>query len=86
MIPLAFTDGSKIFQWYRLLWFPLFFIPAFIFAWAILNPEAAALESLLEGRVLFALALVALYIAAALIPWAYFAWRPRRAEAPPALS
>lgn len=77
MIPMRFTDGSKIFRWYRLLWFPLFFVPAFIFAWAILNPEAQAFDSLLQGRVILALSLVGAYTALALSTWVYFALRSR---------
>jgi hypothetical protein len=83
MIPLTLTDGSKIFRWYRLLWFPLFFIPAFIFVWAILNPEAQALDSLLEGRLIVALCLVAAYVGLALALWAYFALFARSEHAPP---
>ena len=86
MIPIRFTDGSKIFRWYRLLWFPLFLIPAFIFAWAVLNPEAQAFDSLVEGRVILAFSLVGAYLAVALATWAYFAFRPQHGgvTAPPA--
>jgi hypothetical protein len=80
MIPMRFMDGLKIFRWYRLLWFPLFFIPVFVFAWAILNPQAQALDSLLQGRVILALSLVGAYMALALVTWAYFAFRPEHAK------
>jgi hypothetical protein len=80
MIPMRFMDGSKVFRWYRLFWVPLFFIPAFIFSWAILNPEAQAFDSLLQGRVIFALSLVGAYLALALATWAYFAFRPEHTD------
>jgi hypothetical protein len=72
MIPLRFSDGGKIFRWQKTVWFPLFAIPAFLFSWVILNPEAAALDALLQGRVLFVVGAVAAYAATCLAVWAYF--------------
>jgi hypothetical protein len=72
MLPIRFTDGEKIWRWYRWLWFPLFFVPAFLFAWVIMNPEAEALGALLEGRVLFVSGLVGAYVLVTLAIWLYF--------------
>lgn len=75
MVPVRFTDGAKIFRWYRLLWFPLFAIPAFLFAWVILNPEAKELDALLEGRVVVALSLVGAFATVTALIWAFFSLR-----------
>jgi hypothetical protein len=84
MIPVRFTDGAKIFRWHRLLWFPLFLIPAFLFSWVLLNPAAKGFDALIEGRVIFALALVGAYVASTVAFWAFFALRDRgEAPAPP---
>jgi len=72
MIPLAFTDGIKVFHWQKLLWLLLFSVPAFLFCWVILNPEAQAFSALLEGRVILAFSLVLAYAALALGTWLFF--------------
>lgn len=72
MIPLRFSDGGKIYRWQKAVWFPLFAIPAFLFTWVILNPQAAELDALLQGRVLFIVGVVLAYAAACLSIWAYF--------------
>jgi hypothetical protein len=79
MIPVKFLDGLKIFRWNRVAWLPLFGIPAFLFAWVILNPEAKAFDALLEGRVITALSLAAVYSIIAVGLWAFFF--VRRAQA-----
>jgi len=81
LLPLRFTDGEKIFRWYRWLWFPLFGVSAFLFCWVVLNPQARAFDSLLEGRVVFIACLVAAYAIVAMGFWAYFWQRSRRHEA-----
>ncbi len=78
LLPLRFTDGEKIFRWYRWLWFPLFGICAFLFSWVVLNPQAKAFDAVLEGRVIFVACLVAIYAAVATAFWAYFWQRSRR--------
>jgi hypothetical protein len=77
MLPLQFTDGSKIWRSLRIVWFPLFAIPAFLFAWAILNPAAKDLDAVTSDRVIFALSLVAAYAAVAVAVWAFFLMRHR---------
>jgi alpha-tubulin suppressor-like RCC1 family protein len=75
MIPIRFNDGAKIFRWYKLLWLPLFFIPAFLFCWVILNPQAQGFDALIHRRALFAIALVTAYSLVTVLVWAYFAFR-----------
>jgi hypothetical protein len=77
LLPIRFTDGEKVFKWYRSLWFVLFGICLFFFSWAILNPQAKAFDALLEGRVVFVVCMVALYAAVAALIWGYFAFRRR---------
>jgi hypothetical protein len=84
MIPLSFSDGAKIYRWKRAVWFPLFAIPAFLFAWVVLNPQAAAFDALLEGRVLLIVSIVAAYAVAAFATWAYFNFREPRPPSPKA--
>jgi hypothetical protein len=72
MIPLSFTDGSKLFKWYRPFWLLIVVISAFFFSWAILNPAAVAFDIFLERRVLFVVSSVAAYATLALLVWAYF--------------
>ena len=72
MIPLAFTDGMKLLRWNRITWFVLFAVPAFLFSWVILNPEAQAFSALLEGRMLFAFSVVLAYAALATGVWLFF--------------
>ena len=83
MIPLRFSDGGKIYRWQKAVWFPLFLVPAFLFAWVVLNPEAAALDALLKGRVLFIVGVVAAYAVACLSVWAYFHYHAATADEPP---
>jgi hypothetical protein len=78
MIPLSFTDGSKLFRWYRPFWLVLFAVPAFFFCWAILNPQAAELDAILQRRVIFIVSLVAAYATFAFLFWAYFRARAFR--------
>ena len=85
MIPLAFTDGIKVFHWQKVVWFVLFAVPAFLFSWVILNPEAEAFGALLEGRVLLVLGLVAAYAAMTVGVWAYFIFI-KRTHVRPALA
>jgi hypothetical protein len=80
MIPMRFTDGAKIFRWYRSLWVPLFLIPAFLFSWVLLNPAAKGFDAILEGRVILALCLVGAYAAGTLAFWAFFAIRGEEDE------
>jgi hypothetical protein len=72
MIPVRFTDGAKIFSWNVWVWSVIFGVPAFLFAWAILNPQAQEFDALLEGRVIVAMCLVAAYALAGVALWLYF--------------
>jgi hypothetical protein len=72
MIPIAFTDGIKVFHWQKLVWLVLFGLPTFLFAWVILNPEAQAFGALLEGRVAMVFGLVIAYSILTVGVWAYF--------------
>jgi hypothetical protein len=78
LLPVRFTDGEKVFRWYRWLWFPLFLTPLFFFCWVILNPQAKEFDALLEGRVVFIASLVAIYAAVSGLCWAYFSFRRTR--------
>jgi hypothetical protein len=69
---VRFTDGAKIFSWNVWVWSVIFGVPAFLFAWAILNPQAQEFDALLEGRVIVALSLVGAYALAAIGTWLYF--------------
>ena len=79
LLPLRFTDGEKIFRWYRWLWFPLFGVAAFLFCWVVLNPQAKAFDAVLEGRVIFIACLVGIYAILATGFWAYF-WQRHRLQ------
>ena len=81
LIPLQFLDGWKIIRWNPAVWAVLIGIPAFLFAWVILNPAAAGFDALLEGRVLTIIALVAAYSAVTVVIWAYFFLQHRRRQA-----
>ena len=83
MIPYHFSDGNKIYRVYRLVWFILFSVSAFLFAWAILNPETESFEALVEGRVLVAMGMVGVYVLIALSVWAFFFVRKRLDKEPP---
>ena len=89
MIPLTFTDGLKLLRWQPITWFVLFAVPAFLFSWVILNPEAEAFSALLEGRLLFAFSVVLAYAALATGVWLFFlrsgdpAGVPANAGSPP---
>jgi hypothetical protein len=77
MLPVQFTDGAKIWKSLRWLWFPLFAIPAFLFAWVILNPEAKEMDALAQDRVIVAMALIGAYALIAITTWAFFFMRHR---------
>jgi hypothetical protein len=83
MIPYHFSDGNKIYRVYRLVWFALFSVSAFLFAWAILNPQTESFEALVEGRVLVAMSLVGVYVLVALSVWAFFFVRKHMHGDPP---
>jgi hypothetical protein len=72
MVPIRFTDGGKIFNWNVWVWAIIFGIPAFLFAWVILNPEAQEFDALVEGRVLVAVALVGVYALVGVLTWLFF--------------
>ena len=72
MIPLTFTDGIKVFHWQKVVWFVLFLVPAFLFAWVILNPEAEAFSALVQGRVALAFGVAIAYSAMTFGVWLYF--------------
>jgi hypothetical protein len=78
MVPFSFTDGSKLFRWYKLWWVLIVGVSGFLFCWVILNPQAAALDAVLERRVIFICALVAAYALAAFLFWLYFRTRDVR--------
>lgn len=80
MIPLQFLDGRKILRWNWLAWTALFGVPAFLFCWVILNPEAKSFDALIEGRVLTAIGLVGAYAIATMALWSFFLLRHRQAE------
>jgi hypothetical protein len=80
MVPVRFTDGSKVWAWHRLAWLPLFAIPGFLFWWAIINPEAERLGTLTDGHVLAAIVMIGLYALAAVATWAFFYFRHRAQE------
>jgi hypothetical protein len=75
MIPIRFNDGAKIFRWQKLVWLPLFAIPAFLFSWVILNPKAQGFDAVIHGRVIFAVSLVAAFTLTTAVVWAYFKLR-----------
>jgi hypothetical protein len=77
MLPVQFTDGAKIWRSLRWLWFPLFALPAFFFAWVILNPAAKEMDALTQDRVIVAMSLVGAYALAAIATWAFFFLRHR---------
>ncbi len=81
LIPLKFLDGWKVIRWNPIAWALLIGVPAFLFAWVILNPAAKSFDILLEGRVITALSLAAAYSAMTVALWAYFYVRHRRQEA-----
>ena len=81
MIPLEFLDGRKILRWNAVVWAFLMGIPAFLFAWVILNPAAQSFDTLLERRVITALSLVAAYSTLTVLLWAYFYAQRRGREA-----
>jgi len=82
MIPLTFTDGIKVFHWQKLVWLVLFAVPAFLFSWVILNPEAESFGALLEGRVVMVFGLVLAYAAMTVGVWAYFLYTKRAPSGP----
>ncbi len=82
MIPIRFNDGAKIFRWYKLIWLPLFAIPAFLFSWVILNPQAQGFDAAIHGRVIFAVSLVTAFTLATCVVWAYFYFRDE-SQSPP---
>ena len=82
MIPLAFTDGIKVFHWQKLVWLVLFAVPAFLFSWVILNPEAESFSALLEGRVVLVFGLVIAYATMTVGIWAYFLYVKRTPSGP----
>lgn len=82
MIPLAFTDGIKVFHWQKPVWFVLFAVPAFLFSWVILNPEAESFSALLEGRVVLVFGLVIAYATMTVGIWAYFLYVKRTPSGP----
>jgi hypothetical protein len=72
MLPLRFNDGSKVFAWSRLVWMVTFVGLVFLFAWAILNPEAKQFDALLEGRVILAVSVVGAYGVLGVLTWLFF--------------
>jgi hypothetical protein len=80
LLPIRFSDGEKVFRWYKGLWFLMFGTALFFFCWVILNPEAKAFDAMLEGRVIFIASLVAVYAVLAGLFWLFFLLRQRHTE------
>jgi hypothetical protein len=72
MVPLEFTDGSKLYRWYRPWWALIIGVSGVLFCYAILNPEAQAMDAILQGRVIFICILVGAFAACAFLFWLYF--------------
>jgi hypothetical protein len=81
MLPIRFTDGSKIMAWNKLAWVLAFGVPLFLFCWVILNPAAKSFDAMLTGRVLMVCSVVAAYAAIGVFTWSYFHFRHRPAGA-----
>jgi hypothetical protein len=60
----------------------LFAVPAFLFSWVILNPEAESFSALLEGRVILVFGLVLAYASLTVGVWAYFLYTKRSRSGP----
>ncbi len=75
MIPLRFTDGSKVAEWNKFFWLLLFGVSGFLFCWVLLNPGSAYVKAVQSSRVVTALCLLAFYSAVTLGTWAFFRWR-----------
>jgi len=83
MVPLSFTDGAKLWRWYKLFWLAIVGTATFFFCWVLLMPQAEGVDALLQRQVIFVCSMVAAYAAAAFLFWLYFRSRPlwRRAAA-----
>jgi hypothetical protein len=76
MVPLSFTDGGKLFRYYRPFWLAIVGVAAFFFSWVLLIPQAEGIDAILQRRVIFICSIVAAYAATAFLFWFYFRSRP----------
>jgi len=80
MIPLAVMDGGKLYRWRRPVWAAILVVSAFLFWQILLNRDQQYFESLRTTSSLTILLLFLAYAGLSIGLWAYFRWRPARAQ------
>jgi hypothetical protein len=81
MIPIAATDGGKIFRWNRLAWATLTIVAAFLLWHVLLGSDRAYFSGLRQTRSLAVVVVFVVYTALTVGLWAYFKFH--RAEGEP---
>ncbi|MGB3906082.1 MAG: hypothetical protein WBB22_14315 [Anaerolineae bacterium] len=77
LIPLAFTDGGRIWDWSKSVWFAFFTVVFFGFYHFLLNPNASDVRALQQNGVQTVLMLIVVFGLATIILWMLFPLRLR---------
>ncbi len=82
MLPLRFMPGAAVYGWNRIVWVVLIGLGIFGFAHVLLNPSAGYLADTTRTSFFTLVVLLVAFGLASVAFWAYFRFRPTRAEAP----
>ena len=80
MLPLRFLPGAAVYAWNRKVWIVILGLGLFGFVHVLLNPTAGYLADTTRTSFLTLVALLVLFGIASVLFWAYFRFRPSRAQ------
>ncbi len=80
MIPIAATDGGKIFRWNHVVWGLLTIVGAFLLWHVLFGQERGSFSSVRETGSMTVVAVFVAYTALTVGLWAYFRFRAKEAE------
>jgi hypothetical protein len=78
MIPIAATDGGKIYRWHRSLWAIFALAAAFLTWYVLLGRERSHFSDLRQTSSIAVTGLFVGYTMLTIGAWAFFSFRPRR--------
>lgn len=82
LMPFRFMPGWVVYRWRRPVWAVLFGLSVFGFIHILIGPNTGYLSDLSVPTLMAALGVFALFGAISILFWAYFRFRPARAEEP----
>jgi hypothetical protein len=82
LMPLRFMHGAIVMRWSRVVWALLFGLVAFLWWQLLINRDSAYADAFKQTSVLFALGLLAFFMATTGTTWTYFRFHVGEEEQP----